>query len=311
MFLIKKKLNINFFHDFIDLNIEQLYLIGISFVSRKNAWNKVLSFYFYGTISYINIVNLSFSLLYLRKFIFFMTDVYYNGGRILVIDEDCINKKLLKNYFKCFVYINYVNDKWMGGTLTNYLTIRTGLIKNIKYYTTLILLSKKSGCKIKNKIFNDLFYFKSYLRSMNTFKKFPSFAFVFTNTENNQFWTNKEIYSLKLPCFGGYNENYNHLDYIIPGNCVSFYSNNFYCSLIFNSFLEGFFKFSYSNNFIFIIGKLLKFFTYRELKFFFFFKKSMLNIFFFKYLDLKKKYLKNYFCFFFKSKYLKKKFKIN
>ena len=113
----------------------------------------------------------------------------------------------------------YINSRWLGGTLTNFKTIRTRIARLVELETmeadgTFDLLPKKEVSKLKL----EMEKLNLNLGGIKDMEKLPSLIFLVDSKK--ELICTKEARKLGIPTIGliDSNCNPNDVDYVIPGN---------------------------------------------------------------------------------------------
>jgi small subunit ribosomal protein S2 len=111
--------------------VRELVNAGIHFGHRTSRWNPKMGPFIFGKRNNIHIIDIRETvkgLLRARKFI---TQVVANGQDVLFVGTKRQAKQLVQDYAaKCGMH--YVSERWLGGTLTNFRTIRSRLSRLIE-----------------------------------------------------------------------------------------------------------------------------------------------------------------------------------
>ncbi len=132
--------NVNMYK--INVTFEDLLSTGAHFGHLTRKWQPQFKPYILMSKRGIHIINLEETLKNLQKAIDFITDICENGGEILFVGTKKNAKNIVQQEAdKCGMF--YVVERWLGGTLTNFSTIR----KSIKRLQT---LEKESSSLYEN-----------------------------------------------------------------------------------------------------------------------------------------------------------------
>ena len=115
-----------------EFTMRQLLEAGAHFGHQAHRWNPKMGPYIYGTRNSIHIIDLAQTVPLLHQALKAVSDAVAKGGRILFVgtkrqasDEISAAAKRSAQYF--------VNSRWLGGTLTNYETVKRSVAKFKKY----------------------------------------------------------------------------------------------------------------------------------------------------------------------------------
>src|SRR5450432_1029019 len=111
------------------LSMKELLEAGVHFGHQTRRWNPKMKRYIYGARNGIYIIDLHQTLKLFDEAQRFVQEVVAGGGKVLFVGtkkqaQDAISESALR----CRQY--YVNQRWLGGMLTNYTTIR-GRVKRL------------------------------------------------------------------------------------------------------------------------------------------------------------------------------------
>ena len=200
--------------------ISRNYLLeaGVHFGHQKRRWNPKMKEYIYTTRDDIYIIDLSKTVKKLEEAYEALKAIAENGGKVLYVGT---KKQAQEAVEEAAVRTNmyFMNERWLGGTLTNYKTIRGRIrrleeIEKMESDGTFDLLPKKEVIKIK-KEYEKL---NKNLRGIREMKRLPQ-ALVIVDPRKEDIAI-KEAHILGIPVFGIVDTNCDPdvVDYVIPGN---------------------------------------------------------------------------------------------
>ena len=200
------------------VSINYLLEAGVHFGHQKRRWNPKMKKYIINSRDDIYIIDLQKVSESLEKAYQVVKSVAEKDGKILFVGtkkqaaeavEECATKA--ENYF--------VNERWLGGTLTNFRTIRTRVrrmeeIEQMEKDETFALLPKKEVIKIK-KEYDKL---NRNLRGIRNMRRLPQLMIVVD--PNEEIIAVKEAKKLGIPVLGivDTNSDPDLVDYVVPGN---------------------------------------------------------------------------------------------
>ena len=110
--------------------MRQLLESGVHFGHHTRRWNPKMKQYIFGVRNNTHILDLQQSVPMLHQALNALRDVSANGGRILFVGTKRQTRDLVAQHAeRCGQY--FVNDRWLGGMLTNWSTISQS-IKRLK-----------------------------------------------------------------------------------------------------------------------------------------------------------------------------------
>ncbi len=200
------------------VSMNYLLEAGVHFGHQKRRWNPKMKEYIFTTRDDIYIIDLQKTSKKIDEAYKALKEIAENGGKVLFVGtkkqaqeaaEECANRTNM--YF--------VNERWLGGTLTNFKTIRSRIkrleeIEKMEQDGTFDVLPKKEVIQIK-KEYEKL---NKNLRGIRNMKKAPD-AMIIVDPRKEEIAI-KEAHILGIPVFGVVDTNCDPdmVDYVIPGN---------------------------------------------------------------------------------------------
>ena len=199
------------------LSKEILVESGVHFGHPTQKWNPGFKDYIVGQKNGIHIIDVQRTIENIEAAAKVLSKIVSNGGNVLFVGTKKQAKEVIQeNADKCGMF--YVNERWLGGTLTNFSTIKRS-IKRLK------VLEKESSDVYKNltkKELNNLNRERNKLsdlhRGIRDMRYLPAALFVVD--ANNERIAISEAKKLGIPVFAIVDSNTDPLkvDYAIPGN---------------------------------------------------------------------------------------------
>ena len=200
------------------VSMNYLLEAGCHFGHQKRRWNPKMKEYIYTSRDDIYIIDLQKTSEKLDEAYEAMKEIAQNGGKVLFVGT---KKQAQEAAEESAVRTNmyFVNERWLGGTLTNFKTIRSRIkrmeeIEKMESEGTFELLPKKEVIKIK-KEYDKL---NKNLRGIREMKHLPN-ALVIVDPRKEEIAI-REARKLNIPVFGVVDTNCDPdmVDYVIPGN---------------------------------------------------------------------------------------------
>ena len=200
------------------ISMKQLLEAGVHFGHQTRRWNPKMAEYIYTERNGIYIIDLQKSVGKVDEAYNAVKDIVANGGSILFVGTKKQAQDSIKTEAeRCGMY--YVNERWLGGMLTNFKTIQTRIkrLKDIEKMAedgTFDVLPKKEVILIK-KEWDKL---EKNLGGIKDMKKLPDAIFV-VDPKKERICI-QEAHTLGIPLIGIADTNCDpeELDYVIPGN---------------------------------------------------------------------------------------------
>ena len=200
------------------VSMNYLLEAGVQFGHQKRRWNPKMKEYIFTTRDDIYIIDLQKTVKKLEEAYNVMKEIAANGGKVLYVGT---KKQAQEAAEECATRTGmyFVNERWLGGTLTNFKTIRSRIrrmeeIEKMETDGTFEALPKKEVIKIK-KEYEKL---NKNLRGIREMKKLPQ-AMVIVDPRKEDIAI-KEARILGIPVFGIVDTNCDPdtVDYVIPAN---------------------------------------------------------------------------------------------
>jgi len=212
---------------------------GVHFGHQTNHWNPRMKPYVYGARNGIYIVDLQQTVERTRLACEFIKKIASEGKKVLFVGtkkqaKDVIEKEAQRSG------MYYVSDRWLGGMLTNYQTVKAS-IERLKKHEALKSsagwedLTKKEQAGIDR----ELGKLKKSLGGIQDMKKLPGAIFIIDTTKEHI--AIKEAKRLSIPTVAVVDTNCDPtgINYIIPGNDDAFRSVSLFAKAIADACLEG------------------------------------------------------------------------
>ena len=200
------------------VSMNYLLEAGVQFGHQKRRWNPKMKEYIFTTRDDIYIIDLQKTVKKLEEAYEAMKEIAANGGKVLYVGT---KKQAQEAAEECATRTGmyFVNERWLGGTLTNFKTIRSRIrrmeeIEKMETDGTFEALPKKEVIQIK-KEYEKL---NKNLRGIREMKKLPQ-AMVIVDPRKEDIAI-KEARILGIPVFGIVDTycDPDMVDYVIPGN---------------------------------------------------------------------------------------------
>ncbi len=200
------------------ISMKQLLEAGVHFGHQTRRWNPKMAPYIYTERNGIYIIDLQKSVGKVDEAYQAVSDIAADGGTILFVGTKKQAQDAIKTEAeRCGMF--YVNERWLGGMLTNFKTIksRVARLKEIERMSedgTFDVLPKKEVIQLK-KEWEKL---EKNLGGIKEMKKLPDAIFVVDPKKERI--SVQEAPTLGIPLIGIADTNCDpeELDYVIPGN---------------------------------------------------------------------------------------------
>ncbi len=129
----------------VSITMKELLEAGVHFGHQTKRWNPKMKKYIFGKRNGIYIIDLQKTLKLFKEASVFISDLASNGRRILFVGtKRQAQDAILEEANRCGMF--YVNNRWLGGTLTNFTTVRKS-IERLKELESLLNDTEKEMSK--------------------------------------------------------------------------------------------------------------------------------------------------------------------
>ena len=200
------------------VSMKQLLEAGVHFGHQTRRWNPKMAPYIFTERNGIHIIDLQKSVGKVDEAYRAVADIAAQGGTILFVGTKKQAQDAVKaEAERCGMF--YVNERWLGGMLTNFKTIRSRIerlkaIETMSEDGTFDVLPKKEVIKLK-KEWDKL---EKNLGGIKNMTRIPDAIFVVDPKKEKICVQEARILGITLIGIGDTNCDPEELDYIIPGN---------------------------------------------------------------------------------------------
>jgi small subunit ribosomal protein S2 len=198
--------------------MKQLLESGVHFGHQTRRWNPKMAEYIYTERNGIYIIDLQKTVRKIEEAYMFVREIAMSGGSVLFVGtKKQAQDSIREEAERCDMF--YINNRWLGGTLTNFVTIRKRIdrlteIRNMEENGTFDLLPKKEVAKLRL----EMEKLDKNLGGISKMTRLP--ACVFVVDPRKEHIAVLEARRLNIPIVGIVDTNCDpdEVDYIIPGN---------------------------------------------------------------------------------------------
>ena len=200
------------------ISMKQLLEAGVHFGHQTRRWNPKMAQYIFTERNGIYIIDLQKTVRKIDEAYMFVRDVAMEGKSILFVGTKKQAQESIESEAKrCGMY--YVNNRWLGGTLTNFRTIQTRIkrlndIDAMEKNGQFDILPKKEVIKLcaeREKLLKNL----GGIREM---KKLPGALFIVDPRKERNAVAEARILGIPIVAIVDTNCDPDEIDYVIPGN---------------------------------------------------------------------------------------------
>ncbi len=200
------------------ISMKQLLEAGVHFGHQTRRWNPKMAPYIYTERNGIHIIDLQKTVGMVDTAYKAVADIVADGGSILFVGTKKQAQESIKvEAERCGMF--YVNERWLGGMLTNWKTIQSRIARMNKIEQmledgTADVLPKKEVVKLKK----ELEKLDRYLGGIRNMKRIPDAIFIVDPKKERICVQEAKSLGVTLIGIADTNCDPEELDYIIPGN---------------------------------------------------------------------------------------------
>jgi small subunit ribosomal protein S2 len=221
------------------ISMKLLLEAGVHFGHQTNKWNPKMKPYIFGARNGIYIIDLQQTVGMFQAAYDFVVDMVAAGGELLFVGTKKQSQEAVKEESeRCGM--PYVNQRWLGGMLTNFNTInkrieRLNFLEKMFSNDSIKAFPKKEIMKLQKEM-NKL---EKVLGGIKIIKRLPGGLFVVDPKRESI--AVKEAQKLKIPIVAIVDTNCDpdDIDYIIPGNDDAIRAIKLFSSRISEAVIEG------------------------------------------------------------------------
>lgn len=223
----------------VNISMKQLLEAGVHFGHQTRRWNPKMARYIYGERNGIYIIDLQKTVKKLKEASRFVRDLIATGEKIVFVGTKKQAKDSIREEAsRCNMF--YVNQRWLGGTLTNFQTIKK-TIARMKNLERMIADGSLEKLPKKERLLasKELAKMERTLSGIKDMDNLPGAIFVVdTKKEHNAIAEGRK---LGIPIVGIVDTNCDpdEVDYIIPGNDDAIRAVRLISNLMAESSMEG------------------------------------------------------------------------
>lgn len=200
------------------VTMKELLESGVHFGHQVKRWNPKMKRYIFGERNGIHIIDLQKTLKGLDDACMFVRDIASKGGTFLYVGtkkqaQDAIAEEANRGD------VFYVNNRWLGGMLTNYSTVKKSIerlrkIETMKEDGTFELLTKKEVAQLEN----EREKLDKNLKGIKSMTSYPDVIFVVDPKKEKIAIAEAKRLGITIVALVDTNCDPDEVDWVIPGN---------------------------------------------------------------------------------------------
>ena len=202
----------------VELTMQAMLEAGVHFGHRTRFWSPKMSPYIFGSRNKIHIINLEKTLPLYKEAVNFLGKIASEKGVVLFVGTKRQAQEVIQSEAeRCGML--YVNQRWLGGTMTNFQTIRTRInymleLQQKRDQGYFRLLPKKEGVKLRDTL-NRL---EKYFTGVRDMTEVPRAIFVIDIGREDICIAEAQRLGVDIFAIVDSDCDPNKVDHIIPGN---------------------------------------------------------------------------------------------
>jgi small subunit ribosomal protein S2 len=200
------------------LSVRELFEAGVHFGHQTKRWNPKMRQYIYGARSGVHIVDLDQTARMFKRAFDFVSDTVSRGGSVLFVGTKGQAQEIVREETRR-AGMYFVTNRWLGGTLTNFRTIKGGLdrlrsLERMKEDGTYEQLPKKETVQLEK----ERARLEKYIGGLKGMGTVPQAVFIIDPAKETI--AVQEARKLHVPIVAITDTNCDPdlVDYVIPGN---------------------------------------------------------------------------------------------
>ncbi len=201
-----------------NISMKALLETGVHFGHRTPKWNPRMAPYIFTERNGIHIIDLQQTLVNINTYYDLIRDTIAKGGSVLFVGtKRQAQETIAAEAARC--RMPYVSHRWLGGTLTNWRTIRDRIdtlkkLEKRRDAGEFELLTKKEGLVLTRKIEK----LQLRLGGIRDMRKLPDLLIIVDTVREATAVKEANILSIPVLALADTNSDPSQIDYIVPGN---------------------------------------------------------------------------------------------
>ncbi len=223
-----------------EVSMKQLLEAGVHFGHQTSRWNPKMKPYIFGARNGIYIVDLQQTVKLMQDAYDFVTELSGRGGQLLFVGtKKQAQEAIQEEAERCGAF--HVNNRWLGGTLTNFQTIKQSVDRLKKLEEMLEDRALAEGLKKREllELNRERQRLVHTLGGIKTMRKLPDALFVIDTIKEDI--AVREANKLGIPVVAVVDTNCDPdmIDYRIPGNDDAIRAIRLFCAAVADAVLDG------------------------------------------------------------------------
>ena len=220
--------------------MKQLLETGVHFGHQTRRWNPKMKKYIYGDRNGIHIINLEKTVELIENDVYpFVVETVKQGKSVLFVGTKKQAQDAIKEEAeRCGQY--YINARWLGGTLTNFKTIRSRIdrlnkLNNMEKMGEFDLLPKKEVALLKQ----EMEKLETNLGGIRDMRSLPGLMFIVDPSQEDIAVAEARKLNIPIVAITDTNCDPDVIDHVIPGNDDAIRAVKLIASVIADAVIEA------------------------------------------------------------------------
>jgi small subunit ribosomal protein S2 len=222
-----------------NVTMKSLLESGVHFGHQTRRWNPKMGKFIFGSRNKIHIIDLQKTLKELKKVYKIVRDFSAEGKEFLFVGtKKQAQEPIKEEALRCSSY--FVSSRWLGGTLTNYDTLKKSIAR-LKELDAMkengifkVLSKKEQSQKEKERI-----KLEKSLEGLKSMSKLPDVMFIIDPVEEATALAEARKLGIPVVAVCDTNCDPDLIDYPVPGNDDAIRAVKLFCSVMADAVLEG------------------------------------------------------------------------
>ncbi len=221
------------------VSMKQLLEAGVHFGHQTRRWNPKMKRYIFGERNGIYIIDLNKSLDGIDRAYRFVRDLVADGGTILFVGTKKQTQDPLSRY-AADCGMPYINERWLGGMLTNFQTI-SGRMKKLQELERMRVMGDFEAMPKKEALMHtrELEKLSRNLGGLRNMSRLPDAIFVIDTKKEHIAVTEANKLGIPVVAVVDTNCDPDLIQYVIPGNDDAIRAASLMCRVIADAVIEG------------------------------------------------------------------------
>jgi len=219
--------------------MKELLETGVHFGHRTRKWNPKMAQYIFTERKGIHIIDLEQTVEMFRKAYYVVRDKVATGGEILFVGtKKQVQATIVEEATRCGAH--FVNRRWLGGTLTNFATVRQSIDRMMKFETmvedgTVDAMPNTEASKLRRRLAK----LQRNLDGLRNMNRKPDLIYVIDPDVEANVVHEANLLGIPVIAIVDTNCDPDPIDYLIPGNDDAIKATKLVTARIADAVLEG------------------------------------------------------------------------